>query len=364
MEIPEGLGFHVLDNLSPNVAVLDAEGTILATNEAWKRFAEENELQPPVDSVDDNYIAVCENSASQYADDAADGVRAVLEGERERFVLEYPCHSPTEERWFQLTATRTEYDGDLYGVVTHWNITERKQTEQQVEESNERLQQFAYVVSHDLQEPLRMITSYLELLDRRYGDELDEDAEEFIEFAVDGAERMRAMIEGLLEYSRIETRGNPFEPVDLEVLFDEIRTDLQVALEENDGELAVESLPTVSGDRSQLRQLFQNLLQNSIKYTGDDPPRIHVEAERSDGEWIVAVSDEGIGIDPEDQDRIFDVFDRLHSREEYEGTGIGLSLCRRIAERHGGTVEVESEPGEGSTFFVTLPAAESENDQS
>ncbi|TYL40114.1 two-component sensor histidine kinase [Natronococcus pandeyae] len=356
MEIPEGLGFHVLDNLSPSIAVLDAEGTILATNEAWKEFAHKNDLQPPADSVGINYVSVCDDSDTPYADDAADGLRAVIGGERERYTLEYPCRSPTAEWWFQLTATRTEYEGEVYGIVTHWNITDRKQSEQQVEESNERLQKFAYAVSHDLQEPLRMITSYLELLERRYADDLDEDAEEFIEFAVDGAERMRDMIEGLLEYSRIETRGNPFEPVDLDEVFEEVRTDLQVVLEEQEGELSVDSLPTVPGDRSQLRQLFQNLLQNAIKYSGDEPPRIHVEAEEGDDEWIVAVSDDGIGIDPDDQKRIFDVFDRLHSREEYEGTGIGLALCERIAERHGGTIEVESEPGEGSTFFVTLPS--------
>ncbi|MFC4436633.1 MULTISPECIES: PAS domain-containing sensor histidine kinase [Natrialbaceae] len=356
MEIPEGLGFHVLDTLSSNIAVLDSDGTILATNEAWKTFAQQDELRPPVDGVGANYISVCDGSDSPYAAEAADGTRAVLDGEQERFSLEYPCRSPTEARWFQLTVTRTEYEGDSYGVVTYRNITERKQNEQEAVESDERLQQFAYAVSHDLQEPLRMITSYLELIERRYTDELDDDAEEFIEFAVDGAERMRAMIEGLLEYSRIETRGNPFEPVDLDEIFEGVRTDLQIALEERDGELTVDSLPTVSGDRSQLRQLFQNLLSNAITYSGDEPPRIHVEAERSDGEWIVAVSDNGIGIDPDDQERIFDVFDRLHSREEYEGTGIGLALSQRIVERHGGSIEVESEPGEGSTFFVTLPS--------
>ncbi|WP_293027262.1 ATP-binding protein [Natronococcus sp.] len=357
MEIPEGLGSHVLDTFVPSIAVLDDDGTILGTNEAWNSFAEENELQPPVDSAGVNYIDICEDSDSPYAEQAVEGIRAVLGDERERFTLEYPSHSPDSQWWFQLTVERTRYEGDLYAIVSHRNITERKLSEQRVEESNERLQQFAYAVSHDLQEPLRMITSYLGLIERRYEDELDEDGREFIAFAVDGAERMRDMIEGLLEYSRVETRGNPFEPVDLETVLEEVSTDLQMAIDDDGGELTIESLPTVEGDRSQLRRLFQNLLENAIKYSGEDPPRVHVEAEESDDEWIVAVSDDGIGIDPEDQDRIFDVFDRLHSREEYEGTGIGLALCERIAERHGGTIEVDSEPGEGSTFFVTLPAA-------
>ncbi|WP_306056259.1 sensor histidine kinase [Natronococcus wangiae] len=354
MEIPEGLGFRVLDDLPLNVAVLDADGAILATNEAWDAL-DADELRPPTGSVGANYLSICDAADEPTADDVADGVRSVLDGERERVALEYPSHAPQRRRWFQVTAKGTAHEDERYAIVTYRNVTERKENQRQVEESNERLQQFAYAVSHDLQEPLRMITSYLELLERRYGDELGEDGEEFIEFAVDGAERMRAMIEGLLEYSRVETRGDPFEPVDLDPLLEEIRTDLQVAIEETDGELTVESLPTVSGDRSQLRQLFQNLLENAITYSGDEPPQIRVKAERSDGEWIVAVSDNGIGIDPEDQERIFDVFDRLHSREEYDGTGIGLALCERIAERHGGSIEVESEPGEGTTFFVTLP---------
>ncbi|AGB36345.1 PAS domain-containing sensor histidine kinase [Natronococcus occultus] len=358
MEIPEGLGSHVLDTLAPNIAVLDDEGTILSTNDAWKSFAEENELQPPVGSVGVNYLEICEHSDSPHAEQAAEGARAVLDGDRETFTLEYPCHSTGSQRWFQLTVRRTRYEDELYAIVSYRNITERKLSEQRVEESNERLQQFAYAVSHDLQEPLRMITSYLGLIERRYEDELDEDGQEFIEFAVDGAERMRDMIEGLLEYSRVETRGDPFAPVDLEAVLEEVSTDLQMAVDDEAGEITIESLPTVEGDRSQLRRLFQNLLENGITYSGEEPPRIRVEAEASDGEWIVAVSDNGIGIDPEDQDRIFDVFDRLHSREEYEGTGIGLALCQRIAERHGGTVDVESEPGEGSTFFVTLPDAE------
>ncbi len=180
------------------------------------------------------------------------------------------------------------------GALT--DITERKQFERQLEESNERLEQFAYAASHDLQEPLRMVSSYLQMIDRRYSDELDEDGEEFIDFAVDGAERMRDMIEGLLEYSRVDTRGGPFEPVDLDDILVDVRDDLQMTIVESDAEITTESLPRVDGDEGQLRQVFQNLLDNAIEYSGDESPQVHVSAERDGNKWMISVSDDGIGI--------------------------------------------------------------------
>ncbi|RQH01471.1 ATP-binding protein [Natrarchaeobius oligotrophus] len=245
------------------------------------------------------------------------------------------------------------------------DVTERKAREQRLEElidrleaSNERLEQFAYAASHDLQEPLRMVSSYLQLLESRYDDVLDDDGEEFLAFAVDGADRMREMIDGLLEYSRVDSRGDPLEPVDLNRVFEEVVADLQVRIGETDTEIVVDELPRVEGDANQLRQLVQNLLDNAITYSGDDPPRIRVEADRRGRKWTISVHDEGIGIDPDDQDRIFEVFQRLHSRGEYSGTGIGLALCQRIVERHGGRMWVDSELGAGSTFSFTLPAAD------
>ncbi|TYL35841.1 PAS domain-containing sensor histidine kinase [Natronococcus pandeyae] len=241
------------------------------------------------------------------------------------------------------------------GVIR--DVTEREEYRQKLEESNERLEQFAYAVSHDLQEPLRMVTSYLQLLERRYGGELDEDAEEFIDYAVDGAERMREMIDDLLDYSRVETQGDPLEPVELNTVIDDVCTDLQLQIEDSDAHIEVASLPQVSGDRGQLRRVFQNLLSNAIEYSGDEPPRVAVSAEQDGSMWRISVYDEGIGIDPDETDRVFEVFQRLHSRDESEGTGIGLALCRRIVERHGGEIWVDSEPGEGSTFSFTLSPA-------
>nr|WP_276255747.1 ATP-binding protein [Halovivax sp. TS33] len=270
-----------------------------------------------------------------------------------------------EVRWLRLqgvpetkTETGTETVGEavvsLRGAAQ--DVTERKRREQRLEDVIERLEQFAYAASHDLQEPLRMVSSYLQLLERRYENALDAEGEEFLEFAVNGAERMREMIEGLLAYSRVETQGDPLEPVALEAVFDGVLSDLQIQIEESDAEITVGDLPRVAGDAGQLRQVFQNLLSNAITYSGDEPPRIHVSAERDGSEWNVSVRDEGIGIDPDDQDRIFEVFQRLHTHDEYDGTGIGLAVCERIVERHGGEIRVESEPGEGATFTVTLPA--------
>ena len=204
-----------------------------------------------------------------------------------------------------------------------------------------------------------MVTSYLQLLEGRYADDLDEDAREFIDYAVDGADRMREMIDGLLAYSRVETRGDPFEPVELDDVLEDTRDNLQVQIEESDAEIAAAELPRVAGDESQLQQVFQNLLSNAIEYSGDESPAIRVTADRTGEMWTISVQDNGIGIDPDDQDRIFEVFQRLHSREEHPGTGIGLALCRRIVERHGGEIRVDSEPGEGTTFSFTLPSADS-----
>ena len=266
-----------------------------------------------------------------------------------------------EVRWIEAPGQPVSKDDEptrMIGVAR--DITERKQNERRLQESNERLEQFAHAASHDLQEPLRMVSSYLQLIEQRYADELDEDAEEFIEFAVDGADRMREMIQSLLSYSRIETRGQPFERVDLDDVLDAVLTDLEVRIEESDAEITTDSLPRVEGDPDQLRELLQNLLTNAIEYCGDESPIVDVTTERDGTHWVVSVSDEGIGIDPADHESIFEVFERLHTHDEHPGTGIGLALCDRIVERHGGDLWVESERGDGATFRFTLPSVQDE----
>ena len=227
--------------------------------------------------------------------------------------------------------------------------------------SNAELQQFAYVASHDLQEPLRVITSYLQLLQRRYAGQLGDDADKFIDRSVGAAGRMRQLIQDLLAYSRVGTRGKPFAPVDLSGLLDQVLADLEVAIDESGATIAVDDLPTVSGDAGQLHQLLSNLVANAVKFRAEDPPAVHVSASRfGDEGWRVSVADSGIGLDPAFADRIFVIFQRLHARDEYPGTGIGLAIARRIVERHGGRIWVESEPERGATFHFTLPDREGE----
>ncbi len=221
--------------------------------------------------------------------------------------------------------------------------------------SNEELELFAYVASHDLQEPLRMVASYSQLLARRYADKLDEDGREFIQYAVDGATRMQALIDALLEYSRVATRNRQFDTVDLNAVATDVISDLRLSVSESGANVAIDDLPHVTGDRAQLTQLLQNLVSNAIKFRGADAPRIDITAVARGADWLITVKDDGIGIDPKYAERIFQIFQRLHTRDEYPGTGIGLAVCRRIVERHGGKIWVESEPGAGSAFVFTLP---------
>ena len=227
-----------------------------------------------------------------------------------------------------------------------------------LERSNKALQEFAYVASHDLQEPLRMVSSYLQLLERRYKSQLDDDADKFIGYAVDGAIRMKTLINDLLAYSRITTRGKPIEWTNCEQVLTEAIANLEVPIRENEAQITHGPLPNVMSDSGQLRQVFQNLIGNALKYRGEETPQIYVEAERNHNVWQFSVRDNGIGIDPQFAQRVFVIFQRLHTRDEYPGTGIGLAICKRIVERHGGTIWVESQIGQGATFSFTIPATE------
>ncbi|QYK49982.1 MAG: PAS domain-containing protein [Anaerolineales bacterium] len=248
----------------------------------------------------------------------------------------------------------------LGGIWT--DITEQKQLQDtlrtkntDLERSNQELEQFAYVASHDLQEPLRMVSSYMQLLESRYKDKLDDDAKEFIDFAVDGAARMQRLIQDLLAFSRVGTRGRAPEVVSAEAALTEALHNLGVRIQENGARIEHEELPTVFVDRNQLTQVFQNLVGNAIKFRAEREPVITVQA-RPHGEFYeFRVQDNGIGFDPKHADRIFIIFQRLNSRETYEGTGIGLAICKKIIERHGGRIWVESAVGEGTTFYFTLP---------
>jgi PAS domain S-box-containing protein len=242
------------------------------------------------------------------------------------------------------------------------DTTDRKTAEEQLKataadlaRSNAELEQFAYVASHDLQEPLRMVASYTQLLALRYKGRLDQDADEFVDFAVDGARRMQDLINDLLTYSRVGTRALLPESVDAGKLVDQVVADLAAALEDNGGRVVHAELPVVHGDPTQLRQLFQNLIANAVKFHGERTPEVSVTAMSNGRVWTFAVRDNGIGIEPQYLDRIFVLFQRLHTRADYPGTGIGLAICKKIVERHRGKMWVESEHGLGTTFYFTLP---------
>lgn len=243
----------------------------------------------------------------------------------------------------------------IYTAIMH-DITKRKRFEEDLRRSNQELEQFAYIASHDLQEPLRMITSYLQLLERRYKSDLNEEAGQFIATAVDGAARMRNLIQDLLSYSRVGTRGRELAPVSCGQLVQSVLTDLEVTIKESSAVITADTLPTVNADELQLRQVFQNLIGNALKFRSEQAPHIHVSAQPCRGEWVISVRDNGIGIEPKFFDRIFVIFQRLHAREQYPGTGIGLALCKRIVERHHGQIWVDSSPGKGATFFFSLPS--------
>ena len=244
---------------------------------------------------------------------------------------------------------------------TAQDITESKQAEERIlqfneelKNSNQELEQFAYVASHDLQEPLRMISSYTQLLERRYGDKLDQDAKDFIEFAVDGANRMQKLINDLLEYSRVTTRGKPSEKVDVYTILGQAISNLQHSIVETNAIVTNNDLPKIRADGAQLVRVFQNIIDNAIKFHSEETPRIHVSAQEDKNEWVFSISDNGIGIDEQYKNCLFTIFQRLHTKEEYPGTGIGLAICKRIVQRHNGRIWFKSELGKGTTFYFTL----------
>jgi signal transduction histidine kinase len=402
----------VLDALTAQMVVLDRRGTITMANRAWQQFADENGGADPAKiGVGANYLDVCriaEGADAAEAQAVFNGIRAVLAGEVAAFALEYPCHSPSELRWFLLQATPLPATAGG-AVVTHINITSRvlaeraliqakaelehavmertrdlhdvtdqlrfdiaqrreaeatltryavllQQQTERLERSNSDLQQFAHVVSHELHEPLRMVASFLTLLRQRYADRLDATAQEFIEYAVDGATRMQRLISSLLTYAQIDQHGERLGPVSCEEALANALAGLRVNIEETGAVVNHGRLPTVHGSGVLLSQLFQNLISNAIKFRSAAPPQILVTAERSGGHWTFGVRDNGIGVAPQDAERIFRMFERGQRRATHAGSGIGLAVCQRIVTMHGGTLWVESVPGNGATFRFTLPA--------
>jgi light-regulated signal transduction histidine kinase (bacteriophytochrome) len=226
-----------------------------------------------------------------------------------------------------------------------------------LERSNHDLAQFAYVASHDLRAPVRAMKSFAQILVDDYSGKLDEEADEHLGFIVDGANRLESLINDLLAYSRIDTQGRRFEPVDCSAIFDQVKTDLIMDADHAEAEVTRDALPSLIADGTQMGQLFQNLISNGLKFHGESSPVVHMSAEKNEKEWLFSVRDNGIGIEPEHAERIFAMFQRLHTQEEYPGTGMGSAICKKIVERHGGKIWVNSEIGAGSTFFFTIETA-------
>jgi PAS domain S-box-containing protein len=293
-----------------------------------------------------------------HPEDRAEVTRAATTVDADE-TFEVECRIQREGKddiWAEIRGQVVADDGGgehVVGTVT--DVTDRKERERKLEESNERLEQFAYVASHDLQEPLRTVSNYVEILAEEYAEELDDDAREFVDVASTGCERMQSMINGLLDYSRVTTRGQDFEPVDSEAAVEGIVEDLDVMLAEEDGTVEWESLPTVQADPDQLRQVFQNLVKNALEHSGEDPVAVRIRATEDPDAYHFEVEDDGPGIDPKRQDDVFRIF---NSGKQYQTSGqakgIGLAICENIVQRHGGDIWVESTPGEGTTFHFTV----------
>jgi light-regulated signal transduction histidine kinase (bacteriophytochrome) len=277
----------------------------------------------------------------------AGGVRRVAGGDYE--------HRVRASGALEVVELGEDVDAMRERIVAELGALQAAQAE--LQRSNSELEQFAYVASHDLQEPLRKVASFCQLLQQRYGGQLDDRADQYIGFAVDGARRMQELINDLLAFSRVGRVERPHAPVDCNALLERAREDLAAAIEASGARVEAGPLPTVEGDATLLRLVFQNLLGNAIKFRGEAPPLVRVDAAREDGRWRFSVADNGIGIDPEYAERIFVIFQRLHPRSSYEGTGIGLAMCRKIVEYHGGRMWLDTENGAaGSRFCFTLPA--------
>ncbi|HLF71911.1 MAG TPA: PAS domain S-box protein [Dehalococcoidia bacterium] len=351
----------LVESSGDGIVIIDAGGSIVHANpSACQMFGYADGLagRPLEDLVPESLRQAHRKHRENYAANPqarAMGLNLQLEGRR------------SDGSLFPVDISLTPYQTPAGPVVAAAvrDVTWRREMEAEIEammeelrRSNSELEQFAYVASHDLQEPLRMVRNYTQLLERRYGNKLDRDADTFIGFAVEGAGRMQQLINDLLELSRVGAKGKDLAAIESQTALDLALRNLKTAIEEAGARVEVEGeLPSVYGDDGQLTQVFQNLISNAIKFHGDEPAVVRVSSEREDAYWRFAVSDNGIGIEPQYWDRVFVIFQRLHARDEYAGTGIGLALCKRIVERHGGRIWVDSKAGKGATFYFTLQAA-------
>ena len=351
-----------LNSLSEGVVACDEDGKLAIFNSASQKFFGKQE---PINSQQwSEHYQLYYPDGKTYLKPEDIPLSRAFAGETftdVEFITIASCQSEPRNMLANGCPIIDQEDSTLGAVVTVKDITDRKQAELQLKksnrellQSNQELEQFAYVASHDLREPLRMVISFTQLLAQRYKNQLDDEADTIIGFAVDGAQRMEILIEDLLSYSRLGKQNKTFKVVNCNLVLEKALSNLQVLIKETAAIIKVKSLPHLVGDESQLIQLFQNLLGNAIIYRSEFPPEIEVFATPQHPGWLFSIKDNGIGIDSENSYRIFEIFQRLHPKEEYSGTGIGLAICKKIVERHGGKIWVESKLGSGSDFRLTL----------
>ena len=385
---PERFAVAAFDALLANIAIVDADGLIVAVNRAWTAFACDN--GGTGDDVGVNYLAVCEAAQGEDGPDAhaiAAGIRAVVSGEQALYELEYPCHTPTQQRYYVARVTRFEQDGARYALVAHEDITRRKLAEREVNSlnaslerrvlertqaleasewdlqrlnteltaRNEELSQFVYVASHDLQEPLRTLGAYADILRHRYrGKQFDERADTYLGHITEQVGRARRLVRDVLALATVSEEA-PREMTDLGKVCREVQTELDWS---PDARLDIGHLLPVYASPPQMRQLLDNLLGNALKFHGTEPLRVDLSAQPEGVLVHFTLRDNGIGVAPEYAEKVFGMFQRLHGRTATGGNGIGLAVCRRIVERHGGTIWIEAAPGGGTAIHFTLPAAQ------
>jgi len=335
---------HFFTNNLDLVCITDIDGTFRRLNKEWERVLgyslKEIQGKQFLELVHPDDLEGTLNAMTMLSDQDV----------TLNFINRFRCKDGSY-RWIEW---RSYPEGRMIYAVAR-DVTDRKRVEEELRRSNEELQQFAYIASHDLQEPLRMVISYLSLLERRSKEVLDPDAREYLRFAADGGRRMRELIDDILTYSRVETADKEFLPVEMDAVVSETLEVLGSQIEAKRIDVQVDPMPSIYADRTQMQQLMQNLISNAIKYNNADQPKIHISVSVGDGEWVFSVKDNGIGLNMDYAEKIFQMFQRLHTRDEIPGTGVGLAISKKIVERHGGRIWVESEEGKGATFFFTIP---------
>jgi len=347
----------IIESSSDCIKVLDIEGRLQFMSRGGQELLKIKDIKQYLNISYENFWKGSDYQAAREA------IAKAQQGGVGRFSDYCPTADGTPTWWDVVISPINGPDGNVDRLLAvSRDITERKKAEDELrklaaelEWSNSDLQQFAYIVSHDLQEPLRVASMFIKLFEKRYKNTIDKKAEELISYTVDSIGRMSVLIKDLLEYSKLETKGKALAPINCSVALEQAVFNLHVAIELSGAKLTYDLLPTVMADATQISSLFQNLIGNSIKYRGKERPEIHISADKKGDEWLFSVRDNGIGIDSQYFEKILDVFRRLHTREKYDGTGIGLAICKKIVERHGGKIWVESEPDKGSKFYFTIP---------